>query len=81
MLQTAVRITSIVESEGKLVISHPALHVGDEVEVLILLPVKQDETTRLSILDVLKSTEGHHLFKSAEEVDQYIRGERDSWDD
>ena len=81
MLQTVVHVTIVVQLEGQLVISHPALHVSDTVEVLILLPVKQDVTPRLSILDVLNSTEGHQLFKTAEEIDQYIREERDSWDD
>lgn len=42
MLQTVVRTITVVKSEGQIVIDHPALHVGDAVEVLILLPVKHD---------------------------------------
>ena len=33
---------------------------------------------RRSVLDILNDTPGHLLFKTAEEVDEYIRGERDS---
>ncbi|CUS05009.2 conserved protein of unknown function [Candidatus Promineifilum breve] len=79
MIQTIVRAKAIVQSEGQIAITDPALHVGEEVEVLILLPEHSPEP-KLSLLDVLNSAGDHRLFKTAEEVDQYIREERDSWD-
>ena len=79
MVQTIVRAKTIVQSEWQITVTNPALHIGEAVEVLILLPDESDEP-RLSILDVLNSVPGHQLFKSAEEVDQYIREERESWD-
>jgi len=46
---------------------------------LIFVPAKQGEGYRPAI-DILRELEGHRLFKTAEEVNQYIREERDSWD-
>jgi hypothetical protein len=79
MLQTIVRARTVVQSEGQVIVTDPALRFGDEVEVLILLPDQSPEP-RLSIFDILNSVPGHRLFKSAEEVDNYIREERESWD-
>ena len=36
---------------------------------------------RPSLVDVLASAPGHLAFQSAEEVDAYIRSERDGWED
>ena len=38
------------------------------------------KTTKRPISDILKSYKGGQSFKTAEEVDAYIRAERDSWD-
>lgn len=37
-------------------------------------------TTRRSALDVLESLAGERVFKNADEVDEYLREERASWD-
>lgn len=36
---------------------------------------------RPSLVEVLASAPGHHAFQSADEVDAYIRSERDVWED
>ena len=79
MVQTIVRVMAIVQPEGQITITDPALRIGKEVEVLILLPDQSPEP-KLSILDILERVDDHRLFKSAEEVEQYIREERESWD-
>jgi hypothetical protein len=79
-IQTMIRARTTVQPGGRVIITHPALQSGETVEVLILLPVKSEES-RQSILDILNSVEGHRLFKTAKEVEQDIREERDSWDD
>ena len=38
------------------------------------------EDNRPSIVDVLKAAPGHLIFQTAEQVDDYIRQERDSWE-
>lgn len=78
--QTAIHITLTVEQDGRLSITHPLLKPGDPVEVIILLLPKREEHYQ-SAIDIFNSLPGHQLFKSAEEVDQYLREERDSWDD
>jgi|CXWK01.1.fsa_nt_gi hypothetical protein len=77
--QTVVRRKTTVQPGGTIVITDPSLQSGEAVEVLILLPWKNSETYR-SALDILGDVEGHRLFQTAEEVDQYLREERDSWD-
>ncbi|MBK7216453.1 MAG: hypothetical protein IPH95_05115 [Candidatus Promineofilum sp.] len=79
MLQKAIRTTVTVEPGGQVVITHPLLLPGQTVEVLILLQPKPDEPYQ-SAIDILNSLPGHQLFKSAAEVDQYLREDRDSWD-
>lgn len=57
-------------------VTSPDFVEGEEVEVLVFLR----ERNRRSALDVLKSAPTPDGFKSADEVDEYIRKERDSWD-
>lgn len=79
MVQTIVRAVTTVQSEGQIIVNDPALHFGEAVEVIILLPANHDSEYRPAV-DILMELEGHRLFKTAEEVDQYIREERESWD-
>jgi hypothetical protein len=78
-MQTALHIKTTIVEGGKIEISDPQLRLGDTVEVIVLLPEAQRETKR-SALDILAEAPGHGLFKTAEEVDAYIREERNSWD-
>jgi hypothetical protein len=77
-IRTYVRKRTTVQPGGQVVVSDPALHTGASVEVLILLPEEQQEP-RQSIMDVLNSVPGHLLFQKAEDVNQYLREERASW--
>lgn len=40
----------------------------------------QIEPRKRSLSEILKSYSGGQSFKTADEVDTYLRGERDSWD-
>ena len=51
---------------------------GEPIEVEVRNP---SESTRRSAVDILDEAPGHLLFKSAEEVDSYLREERASWND
>ena len=57
-------------------ITSPDFVEGEEVEVLVFLP----ERTRRSVLDLLKSKPPPDRLRTAEEADEYLREERDSWD-
>jgi hypothetical protein len=54
---------------------------GRRVKVtLVSEEAPESSTASRSALDILAQTPKHRLFKSADEVDQYIRSERDQWD-
>jgi hypothetical protein len=78
-MQTALRIKTTILTEGKIEISAPQLRSGETVEIIVLLPESRD-VTRRSALDILAEAPGQRLFKTAAEVDAYIREERNSWD-
>jgi hypothetical protein len=78
-MQAAVRITAEVQPGGKIEVVDAQLPVGTPVEVIILLP-QVPLSPRRSILAVLAAAPGHLAFQTAEEVDAYMRAERDAWE-
>lgn len=79
MVRKAFQETTTVLPGNQITITHPLLQPGQTIEVIILLPPERKEG-RQSILDVLNTVPDHQLFKTAEEVERYLREERDSWD-
>ena len=83
-----------VQPGGKIEIASPELTAGEDVDVTISPAKKPGESGKRSIVDILAAppgqphsawdiisqAPGHLVFKSAEEVDEYIREERASWD-
>ncbi|MFO0838291.1 MAG: hypothetical protein U1D55_07155 [Phycisphaerae bacterium] len=57
----------------------PDLPLGQPVEVIIRLANGQPSGRR-SIVDILAECPGGLLFKTPEDVDAYIREDRDSWE-
>ncbi len=78
-MQTAVRVTTTVQSGGRIEIADPQLPTGRAVDVLVLFPQEAD-VSRRSVVDVLAEAPGQLAFHSAEEVDAHMREERDAWD-
>lgn len=78
-VQTILRAKATVEPGGRVTISDPALRTGEAVEVLILLSVAPDDP-HLSALEILNDAPGKRHFQTAEEVANYLREERGSWD-
>lgn len=72
------RMRTQVGPDGRIDVSVPEWPPGQPVEVTVR-PL-DDTTPRRSALDILCEAPGGLVFKTVEEVDQYIRGERDSWD-
>jgi hypothetical protein len=80
VMQSAMRITTRVLPNGKIELQLPPESAGDEVEVFIVLPEKPTVFT-LSAIDIINQPREHQkFFKTSEEVDQYLRAERDSWE-
>ncbi len=75
-MQKELRVTTTVLRGGRIEIVNEELHEGDDVEVVVLhTPAK----SKRSAYDIIQGAPGQRLFKSAEEVDAYLKNERASW--
>jgi hypothetical protein len=77
-MATAIQLRTTVLPGNRVEVSAPELPEGRGATVLILLDDPSPPKRRLS--DVLGQYAGGQLFRSAEEVDAYLRAERESWD-
>jgi len=73
-----IELQTIVLPGHKIEIQSPELPVGSHAKVSI--QIEDGDPPKRRIGDILKDYPGGRLFKTAEEVDAYIRAERDSWD-
>jgi hypothetical protein len=78
-MQAAVYFKTTILPGGKVEVTHSELPPGAPVDVIVLLP-ELPLATRRSALDILAEAPGQQMFKTVEEVDGYLRAERDSWD-
>ena len=76
-MRETLHLRATVLPGGKIEIRNGALREGESVEIVVLRP---DATRRKSILDILAEAPGKTMFQTAEEVDSYIRSERESWE-
>jgi hypothetical protein len=77
-MATIIQREAVVGPDGKIEISAPELAPGQHVTVTI--EPQQAPVEKRPAIEILRESPGHRLFKTAEEVDAYIREERDSWD-
>lgn len=78
-MQSALRMTTWVLPGGRIEIMDAQLPDGNPVDLIVLLP-EPYAPLRRSIVDVLAEAPGHLVFQNVEDVDSYLREERDSWD-
>jgi hypothetical protein len=78
-MQMALRVRTRVLAGGRIEVDSPELEPGAAVELIILLP-EGTTVERRSAVDILAEASGHRAFKTAAEVDAYLREERDAWD-
>lgn len=76
-----VRVNTIVLPGGKIEIQVPKLVAGQQATVVITVEDEEEQELMRPrhVLDILADLPGHQLFQNAEEVDAYIREERDAW--
>jgi hypothetical protein len=79
-MQPAMHLKTTILPGGKIEVNDLNSLVGEWVDVFVLLPHSTATKTRRSALDVLAEAPGQSIFKTVEEVDAYIKEERDSWD-
>ena len=76
-MQKALHIRTTVQQGGKVEIVSPELEAGQTVDVVV---VRSSPAERRSAVDILAEAPGQRLFKTAKDVDDYIKEERASWD-
>ena len=76
-MQKALHLRTTVQPGGKVEFASPELEAGQTVDVVVL---RSSPTKRRSAVDILAEAPGQRLFKTAKEVDDYIKEERASWD-
>ena len=76
-MQKALHIKTTVQPGGKVEIVSPELEAGQTVDVVV---VRSSPAERRSAVDILAEAPGQRLFKTAKDVDDYIKEERASWD-
>ena len=84
-MSAVIHREAVVGPDGKIEISAPELQPGQRVSITIEPEPEADVTTyppegKLPMIDLMDEGPGQRLFKTAEEVDEYIRQERESWD-
>ncbi len=76
---------AVVGPDGKIEISAPELRPGQRVTITIE-PEPEARVAayppegRIPMIDLMDEAPGQQLFKTADEVDEYLRQERESWD-
>lgn len=79
-MNSALHIKTQVLEGNKIEIKDKNLVVGETVEIFVVLP-EQKKKSVSNILETIEKIRNHRsCFKTPEEVDQYLRQERDSWD-
>ena len=76
-MQKAIHFTTTVLPGGRIEIVDKRLPVGESVNVVVLRSTRAEQR---SALDILKEAPGQRFFKTAEEVESYLKNERTSWD-
>jgi hypothetical protein len=81
-MATIIEREAVVGPDGTIQIKTPKLAPGQKVTVTVEAePTAPGQpTSQRHAIDILGGMPGHHLFKTAAEVDEYIRQEPDSWD-
>ena len=79
IMGTVIHTRAVVRPDGSIEIRAPELTPGQEVEITIEAQAAEPEEKK-HVIGITKNLPGHLEFQTAEEVDAYIREERDSWD-
>ena len=78
-MTTELRVETVVLPGGKIEISTPELIEGKRATVVVTIEDTEPDEQH-HVIDLLTTLPGHRLFQNAEEVDAYLREERDAWE-
>jgi hypothetical protein len=76
---------AVVGPDGKIEITAPELQPGQRVSITIepkptARVAAYPPEGKLPMIDLMDEAPGQQLFTTADEVDEYLQRERDSWD-
>jgi hypothetical protein len=77
-MTTALHLKTRVKAGGRIEIVAPELQEGQEADIMIT--VKAEPSSTMHVLDIVASIPPHRHFQRAEDVDDYLRVERDAWE-
>ena len=75
-MQKVLHLKTTVLPGGRIEIVDQELPVGESVDVVVR---HSSESPRRSAVDILAEAPGQRVFKTAEEVESYLKDERESW--
>jgi hypothetical protein len=81
-MATVIQREAVVGPDGNILVDAHELAPGQRVTVTIQPEEGAQKTPaiELHMIDLIEQSPGQRLFKTAEEVDEYLRRERDSWE-
>jgi hypothetical protein len=78
MMSLAVHLRTTILPGHRIEISAPELPEGRAANVFVLL--EEPEVVKRPLWEVLGDYPGGQVFQSAEQVDAYLKAERESWE-
>jgi hypothetical protein len=79
-MQAALRFTTKVLPGNRIEIQVPEGEIGNDIEVIVLLPERPQQMPKRSALEILADAHQLGTFRTPEEIDQCIQDEKNSWD-
>lgn len=78
-MQTAFKVTTKVLPGNKIEVELPPGSENKEVEVIIVLP-KETSAKPRNVLEIIEEARNNRIGMTAEQIDSYLKEERESWD-
>lgn len=79
-MQSALHITTTIQSGNRIELQIPDGGIGDTVEVFVILADKSLPTKQLSILSMIDTIHSQQPSRTSDEIEQQIQEARDGWD-
>ena len=78
-MESAMRVKTRVLPGSKIEVTSRVFVEGEQVEVFIVF-TGHARGRRRNVMEIIDATAPPRVFKTAEEADRYLEGERESWD-
>ncbi|QYO67634.1 hypothetical protein [Leptolyngbya sp. 7M] len=78
-MQPALRITTKVLPGNRIEIQIPEGEIGEDVEVIVLLPEKP-QISKQNVLAFFEEVHRQGPFRTPEEIDRDLQREKEAWD-